>query len=65
MAKDALSAFDHVEAFCKRAALAHQLNHNLLEIRFDPPLVRAKELDQYFRKHGKLYGPLHGIRTFA
>jgi amidase len=33
----------------------------LLEIGFDIALKRAQELDDYFEKHKKLIGPLHGI----
>jgi amidase len=65
MAEGTLTAVDHVKAFCKRAAIANQINQNLLEIRFDLALKRAEELDQYFRKHGKLYGPLHGKNLLA
>ncbi|KAI0443365.1 amidase signature domain-containing protein [Xylaria telfairii] len=56
-----LKAVDVVTAFCKRAAFAHQLSNLLLEIGFDIALRRAQELDDYFEKHGKLIGPLHGI----
>ncbi|OTA89503.1 hypothetical protein M434DRAFT_398549 [Hypoxylon sp. CO27-5] len=50
-----------VTAFCKRAAFAHQLNHNLLEIGFDQAIERAKDLDEYYDNHQRLVGPLHGI----
>ena len=33
----------------------------LLEIGFDGALARARELDEYFAKNGKLIGPLHGL----
>ncbi|KAI0115731.1 amidase signature domain-containing protein [Nemania sp. FL0031] len=56
-----LKAVEVVTAFCKRAAFAHQLSNLLLEIGFDIALRRAQELDDYFEKHGKLIGPLHGI----
>ncbi|KAI0378565.1 amidase [Hypomontagnella monticulosa] len=52
---------DVVTAFSKRAAFAHQLNHNLLEIGFDQAINQAKKLDEYYDHHRKLIGPLHGI----
>lgn len=33
----------------------------MLEIGFDLALRRAEELDKYFKKTGKLVGPLHGL----
>ncbi|KAL3471563.1 amidase signature domain-containing protein [Aspergillus californicus] len=56
-----LTAVDVVTAFCKRAAYAHQLSNLLLEIRFDEAIERAYELDNYFKEHRRLVGPLHGI----
>ena len=32
-----------------------------MEIRFNEAIERAQELDDYFNKHKKLIGPLHGI----
>ena len=49
------------QAFCHRAAIAHQLVHCLVEISFDAALERAKELDAYFVKHGHTVGLLHGV----
>ncbi|KAI1204111.1 amidase [Annulohypoxylon truncatum] len=50
-----------VTAFCKRAAFAHQLNQNLLEIGFDQAISHAQKLDEYYDNHQKVIGPLHGI----
>ncbi|OJJ05441.1 hypothetical protein ASPVEDRAFT_86789 [Aspergillus versicolor CBS 583.65] len=61
MESGALSAVEVVTAFCKRAAYAHQLCNILLEIRFDEAIERARELDDYFKEHKRLVGPLHGI----
>ncbi|RDW93323.1 uncharacterized protein DSM5745_00645 [Aspergillus mulundensis] len=61
MGNGTLSAVDVVMAFCKRAAYAHQLSNLLLEIRFDEAIKRAQELDDYFREHRQLVGPLHGV----
>merc|ERR1712000_294380 len=48
-------------AFCKRAALAHQLTNCALEFFPEIALKRAKELDDTFQKTGKPVGPLHGL----
>ncbi|KAL4924075.1 amidase [Aspergillus undulatus] len=48
-------------AFCKRAALAQQLTNCTLEFFPDAALAQAKELDEYYAKHGKPVGPLHGL----
>ncbi|RFU31613.1 hypothetical protein B7463_g4747, partial [Scytalidium lignicola] len=48
-------------AFCKRAALAHQLTNCVLEFFPEVALARAKELDDYLQKTGKTIGPLHGL----
>jgi len=49
------------QAYCHRAAIAHQLVHCLIEICFDAALEQAKELDDYFVKHGRTIGLLHGV----
>ncbi|EWG51017.1 hypothetical protein FVEG_10130 [Fusarium verticillioides 7600] len=56
-----LTATKVVRAFCQRAAVAHQINNCLQEIFFDQALERAQFLDDYFTKHGKTLGPLHGL----
>ncbi|PSS16719.1 hypothetical protein M430DRAFT_103651 [Amorphotheca resinae ATCC 22711] len=48
-------------AFCKRAALAHQLTNCALEFFPEMALARAQELDDYYQKTGKTVGPLHGL----
>ncbi|PYI10112.1 alpha-glucosidase [Aspergillus sclerotiicarbonarius CBS 121057] len=55
------SALEVTEAFCHRAAIAHQLVNCLLEIFFDEALRSARALDEYYAKHGKPLGPLHGL----
>ncbi|KAJ9603096.1 hypothetical protein H2200_012391 [Cladophialophora chaetospira] len=61
MAAGELSSFEVTQAFCKRAAIAHQVTNCLTEIFFDRALERAKELDEYLEKEGKPMGPLHGM----
>ncbi|RGP69091.1 putative general amidase [Fusarium longipes] len=56
-----LSAVQVVRAFCKRAAVAHQINNCLHEVFFDQALQRAEYLDDYYAKHNKPIGPLHGL----
>lgn len=48
-------------AFIKRAGIATQLVNCCTEIYAAEALARAKELDQYFKDHGKTVGPLHGL----
>jgi len=55
------SAVQVCEAFCHRAAIAHQLVNCLVEIFFDAAIERAKKLDDYLSKEGKTVGPLHGV----
>ncbi|KAL1673882.1 amidase signature domain-containing protein [Schizophyllum commune] len=51
------SAVDVTTAFCKRAIVAHQLTNCLTEIWIEDALKRARELDDFFAKHGPV-GPL-------
>ncbi|KAJ6510887.1 amidase signature domain-containing protein [Mycena sanguinolenta] len=50
-----------VLAFAKRAAIAHQLLCCLTDFFLEDALTRAKELDDYYAKTGKLVGPLHDL----
>jgi amidase len=54
-------AEDVAKSFCKRAVHAHQLVNCLTEMMFEQAIDRAKELDEYYEREGKLYGPLHGL----
>jgi amidase len=56
-----LTATEVATAFCKTAAIAHQINNCLHEIFFDQALKRATELDAYYAETGKTVGPLHGL----
>ncbi|KFY42611.1 hypothetical protein V495_04429 [Pseudogymnoascus sp. VKM F-4514 (FW-929)] len=55
------TALEVTTAFCKRAAIAHQLTSCLTEIFFDRALARAKELDDHMERTGSAVGPLHGL----
>ncbi|UJR17813.1 hypothetical protein I4U23_004712 [Adineta vaga] len=56
------TAVQVTEAYCKRAAIAHQLTNCLAEIFFEQAFNRARSLDDYFiSTGGKTMGPLHGI----
>ncbi|KAH8555102.1 amidase signature domain-containing protein [Umbelopsis sp. PMI_123] len=55
------TAVQVTKAYCKRAACAQQLLNCLSEMVFDRAIVEAQELDDYYEKHGKLKGPLHGL----
>ncbi|TFK57269.1 general amidase [Heliocybe sulcata] len=48
-------------AFCKRAAIAHQMTNCLTDAFFDAALTRAAELDEHLQRNGKVVGPLHGL----
>ncbi|KAF2459602.1 amidase signature domain-containing protein [Lineolata rhizophorae] len=61
LASGQIKAIDVATAFCKRAAIAHQLTGCLTEMMFDQALERAKMLDEYMSKEGKALGPLHGL----
>ncbi|EJU00958.1 amidase [Dacryopinax primogenitus] len=60
LAQGKLTAVETVTAYGRRAAIAHQLVHCLVDFFLDETLDRAKELDQYFVREGKVVGPLHG-----
>ncbi|KAJ5835694.1 Amidase [Penicillium robsamsonii] len=55
------SAVEVTEAFCHRAALAHQLVSCLHEVFFEAAIEDAKLQDEYFAKHKTPTGPLHGL----
>ncbi|KAJ5082714.1 hypothetical protein N7532_011757 [Penicillium argentinense] len=61
MTERKLKAEDVTRAFCKRAAVSHQLTRCLTEPLFDRALRRAQELDYTLRKTGQPVGPLHGL----
>ncbi|KAF2092731.1 amidase [Rhizodiscina lignyota] len=56
-----LKSVDVTRAFCKRAAIAHQLTNCLTEINFAAALSRAASLDAHLARHGSPTGPLHGL----
>jgi amidase len=61
LATSSFSSYEVTMAFCKRAAVAHQVTFCLTEIFFDEALARAQELDDHLAKTGKPVGPLHGL----
>ncbi|KAI1430788.1 amidase signature domain-containing protein [Xylaria sp. CBS 124048] len=56
-----LTAVQVTSAFCKTAAIAHQINNCLHEIFFDQALERAAWLDAQFQEKKSTVGPLHGL----
>ena len=48
-------------AFLRRASLAQALANCITELLPERAIARAKFLDEYFAKHGKPIGPLHGL----
>ncbi|KAF2749743.1 general amidase [Sporormia fimetaria CBS 119925] len=61
IASRSLTSLEVATAYCKTAAIAHQINNCLHEIFFDKALERAAELDAYLENHGTTLGPLHGL----
>lgn len=61
LAAGRLKSVDVVTAFCKRAAIAHQLTNCLTEISFEDAIARAKQCDDELLKTGKTKGQLHGL----
>lgn len=55
------SVVEVIKAYLHRSAIATQLTNCCTELMFDYGLQRAKFLDDYFQKNGKLFGPLHGL----
>jgi amidase len=61
IASGKMTSVGAVTAFGKRAAIAHQLVCCLVDYFLDEAIERAKELDEYFTRTGKVVGPLHGV----
>jgi amidase len=61
IAKGEYKAVDVARAFAHRAAIAHQLVNCCVEYFWDGAEKQALALDEYFAKHGKVIGPLHGL----
>ncbi|KAJ9137935.1 Amidase [Pleurostoma richardsiae] len=61
IAAGTFTSVEVVTAFCKRAAVGHQLCNMLTEIMFKDALEQAEKLDEAFRSTGKVVGPLHGL----
>ncbi|PGG97214.1 hypothetical protein AJ79_09297 [Helicocarpus griseus UAMH5409] len=61
MASREMSSLEVATAFCKRAAVAHQLINCCTEMFFDRALQRARELDEHLARTGNVVGPLHGL----
>ncbi|KAI0133914.1 amidase [Xylariales sp. AK1849] len=55
------TAVEVTTAFCKRAAVGHQLFNMLTEIMFSDAIEQAKKLDDTFKSTGRVVGPLHGV----
>ena len=56
-----LKAVEVVEAFCARAAIAHQLVNCLTDFYPEEALAQAKAFDDEFARTGNIVGPLHGM----
>ncbi|KAL6720506.1 hypothetical protein ACLMJK_002430 [Lecanora helva] len=56
-----LTALEITTAFCKRAAITHQVTSCLTEPLFRPAIARAQFLDAHLARTGQPLGPLHGL----
>lgn len=61
MSKGEYSAVEVFKAYAKRATICHQFTNCALQLFTDEGLKRAEELDEYYKKNGKIIGPLHGV----
>ncbi|PLB50856.1 glutamyl-tRNA amidotransferase subunit A [Aspergillus steynii IBT 23096] len=61
LAEGKITATAVTQAFLRRAAIAQKLTNCIYELLPERALARAKELDEYFAKHGKPSGSLHGL----
>lgn len=52
IAAKSLTSYETTVAFCKRAAIAHQLVHCLTDLFVQDALKRAQELDEYLQTNG-------------
>lgn len=58
----AVTCYELTLAFCKRAAIAHQLTNCLTEIRFEFAINKARQCDGEWRDNGgRDLKPLHGL----
>ncbi|EXJ88081.1 hypothetical protein A1O1_05009 [Capronia coronata CBS 617.96] len=48
-------------AYLKRATIGHQLLNMATEFMMEDALSQARALDDYYRQHKKVIGPLHGV----
>ncbi|KAM3084095.1 hypothetical protein ACMFMF_001451 [Clarireedia jacksonii] len=61
LTKGDLTAVEVANAFLRRAALAQKATNCITELLPERALSRAQFLDDYMKKHGMPFGPLHGI----
>jgi len=61
LAKGALTSVEVTVAFCKRAAVAQQVTNCVHEFFPEMAIARARELDGWFEREGRVAGPLHGL----
>lgn len=61
MSKGELTAVEVFKAFAKRAVICNQFTNCAMEFLLEDGLKQAEARDQYFKEHGKIVGPLHGV----
>lgn len=61
MSKGEISAVEVLKCFFKKAIIGNQLLNFATEFLGDSAFKDAEKLDEYFKKNGKVIGPLHGV----
>lgn len=61
IASGELSSVEVTKAFAHRAVILNQFTNFAMEFFINEALVRAQELDDYYKEHGKTVGSLHGL----
>ncbi|KAI1939307.1 Sterol 3-beta-glucosyltransferase [Ophidiomyces ophidiicola] len=61
MRKRELSSVEVTTAFCKATVIAQNLTNCVTEVLFEEALQRARYLDDFLARTGKVTGPLHGL----
>ncbi|CAH6718558.1 putative acetamidase [[Candida] jaroonii] len=61
MSEGKLTAVEVFKAFVKRGTICHQFTNCAMDLFPEEGLAQAEALDEYYKKNGKIIGPLHGL----
>ncbi|EXJ78899.1 hypothetical protein A1O3_08399 [Capronia epimyces CBS 606.96] len=56
-----ISAEDVIRAYINRAIVVHKATNCLTEVFLEDAIARSRSLDKYYKTHGTVIGPLHGV----